>query len=343
MKKSVLSFLAAEAVMILLLTPHLLLADPWDDLYKAARQEGKVFWQIGVQTEEYIPVIEAFEKRYPGIKVTPVRSTGPAMIPRLITESSAGNVSVDAAFASFLWIKPLLDRDLLAREDWKKYPNIDRNALLLDGRLLTQYGFTNVTIYNKNLVPASKVPKSWEDLLNPQWQGQICVPLTVVGCSVVFDIWDEGRAVKYLEALAKQKLIAESGANMTAPRCANGEVALADTTTTMIPGMRNQGLPIGVAPISPQWDSPFGLYSIKGAPHPNAAKLLMAWLITADGRAIMRKIGRGPNFPCDASPQAQILCENGIKVITLDTVEKAVRQEGLLDRTRKILGLKPPN
>jgi iron(III) transport system substrate-binding protein len=323
--------------------PHLQAqSDPWDTLYKAARGEGKVIWQLGSPVENYKPMIDAFEKRYPGVKIEPVRSTASSMIARLVTESSVGNVSVDVAFANLHNVRPLLDRDLLVRNDWKGFGNIDRSTFLLDGRYLTLYGFSSCVVYNTNLVPPAKVPRKWEDLLNPEWKGQICVPQTQIALSVVFEIWDESKAVKYLEALAKQNLVVESGSNMTMPRCANGEVALADTIITLFPSFKAQGMPIDVAPISPQWDSPYGVYSVKGAPHPNAAKLLMAWSITPEGQAANRKSGRGLSSPCNASEQAQIYCDKGIKLIGIDSIEKGAKVEKMIERTRTILGLKPP-
>ena len=337
------NLLVVFMAVLFLLTPHLHAQNAaWDALHKAARAEGKVILQLGTPTEEYRPVIDGFEKRFQGVKIEPLRATGPSMISRVITESAAKNVSVDVAFANFLWVRPLLDRDLLIKEDWAKFGNIDRSAVLLDGRLLTQYGFSNVLIYNTNLVSPSKIPKTWEDLTKPEWKGQICVPQTQIGVSIVFEIMEESKAVKLLEALGKQNLVVESGANMTLPRCANGEVALADTIMSQIPAWKEKGSPIEVSPISPQWDSPFGVYSLKGSPHPNAARLLMAWLITPEGKAAMKKTGRGPSSPCDASVGAQEYCNKGVKLIQVDSIEKAVKQDKLIERTRTILGLKPP-
>jgi iron(III) transport system substrate-binding protein len=317
-------------------------SDPWEDLYKAAKTEGKVIWQLGTPVEEYKPVIDAFEKRFPEIKLNPVRAVGASMISRLITESASRNVSVDVSMVSLLFLKPLLDRDLLVKEDWKRFGNTDLRVSLLDGRFLVIQENSNVMIYNTKSVPPAKVPKTWEDLLNPEWKGQICIPQTQIGASIVFEIWDENKAVKYLEALGKQQLVIESGANMTLPRCANGEVALANTYMSQVPMWKAQGQPIDATPISPQWDSPQGAYSVKGLPHPNAAKLFMGWLITPEGQAAMVKTGKGPSSPCNASASAQLLCDKGIKLIKTDTVEKAMRQDALIERTRKILGLKPP-
>jgi len=316
--------------------------DPWDELYKAARAEGKVIWQLGTPVEEYKVVIDGFEKRFPGVKINPVRAVGASMVSRLITESASGNVSVDVAMLSLVFLKPLLDRDLLVKEDWKRFKNTDTSAALMDGRFLVVSGNAGVMIYNTKSVPPAKAPQKWEDLLNPEWKGQIAIPQTQIGFSILFEIWDENKAVKYLETLAKQQLVVESGANMTLPRCANGEVALANTYMSQVPMWKAKGQPIDATPISPQWDSPQGVYSVKGLPHPNAAKLLMGWLITPEGQAAMVKTGRGLSSPCNASAPAQLFCDKGIKLIRTDTLEKALRQDNLIERTRAILGLKPP-
>ena len=250
---------------------------------------------------------------------------------------------MDVALISLLFLKPLLDRDLLIKEDWKRFKNTDPRACLLDGRFLVVQENANVMIYNTNVLPPAKVPQKWEDLLNPEWKGQMCIPQTQIGASVVFEIWDESKAVKYLEALGKQQLIVESGANTTLPRCANGEVALANTYMSQVPLWKAKGQPIDATPISPQWNAPQGAYSVKGLPHPNAAKLFTAWLITPEGQAAMMQTGRGRSSPCNASETAKLLCDKGIKLINADTMEKAMRQDALIERTRKILGLKPPS
>ena len=316
--------------------------DAFAELYQAAKAEGEVIWQIGTPFELMKPVADGFEARFPGVKVKIVQASAPVMVARLVTESGAGKVSVDVAFGTIAWVKPLLDRDLLVKGGWESINGVDKSAIFMDGRFATVYGFANVIIYNTNLVKAADVPKTWEDLLHPRWKGQIAVPLTTIGASVLFKAWGQERATKYLEQLREQRLVVDRGADAVSQRVANGEVALGDTIMSIIPAMKASGMPIDATPISPQRESPFGVYYIKGAPHPSAAKLFIAWMETAEGQAAWKATGRGPSVPCNASDAAKLFCDKGVKLEIADTLEKAMAQEEMIEQARDILGLKPP-
>ena len=69
-------------------------ADP--ALYQAAKKEGEVVWYTALIVAQAVrPLIEAFNKKYPGIEVRYVRAdSGPTAI-KIMTEARAGRAQSD--------------------------------------------------------------------------------------------------------------------------------------------------------------------------------------------------------------------------------------------------------
>src|ERR1700674_5250273 len=65
-------------------------------LYQAAKREGEVVWYTAlIVTQAVRPLIEAFNKKYPGIEVRYARAdSGPTAI-KIMTEARAGKVQSD--------------------------------------------------------------------------------------------------------------------------------------------------------------------------------------------------------------------------------------------------------
>src|SRR6202047_4522441 len=146
-------------------------ADP--ALYQAARKEGEAVWYTAlIVTQAVRPLIEAFNKKYPGIEVHYARAdSGPTAI-KIITEARAGKAQSDV-FDGIDTTPPLVQAGLVepyVPADAGKYPpelkdpNGRWNALVL-------YFLTPAI--NTNLVSGPDRPRAPQDLLDPKWQGRI--------------------------------------------------------------------------------------------------------------------------------------------------------------------------
>ncbi len=88
--------------------------------------------------------------------------------------------------------------------------------------------------YNTRLVPADKVPKSYDDLLDPQWKGKIAwrigsasgTPLFITNLRLA---WGEEKARAYFEKLKEQKIVnfGAGSARTLVDRVIAGEYAIA--------------------------------------------------------------------------------------------------------------------
>ena len=68
----------------------------WDDIYKAAKSEGKVV--IYSLSSRVFKAVKAFKEKYPGIEVEASDMRGNDQIEKLTREQAAGIYNVDVCF-----------------------------------------------------------------------------------------------------------------------------------------------------------------------------------------------------------------------------------------------------
>ena len=84
-----------------------------DALYEAAKKEGQVVWYTSLIVNQAVrPLVEAFNKKYPGVEVKYARGdSGPNAI-KVINEARAGRVEGDV-FDGIATTAPLLKAGLV--------------------------------------------------------------------------------------------------------------------------------------------------------------------------------------------------------------------------------------
>src|SRR5919109_27759 len=142
-------------------------------LIEGAKKEGKVSFYTGLIVDQVVrPVKEAFEKEYPFVQVDLFRGNSENIARRVLTEYQAKRYDVDvvsgSAATSMVQRAGFMQR--FYSPHLAEYP-----ADLKDAKGF--WGSTNVYFmtlgYNTRNVKANEVPKTYEDLLNPRWKGQM--------------------------------------------------------------------------------------------------------------------------------------------------------------------------
>ena len=181
-------------------------------LLDGAKKEGQVvFYSAMIVNQALRPIVDAFEKKYPFVKVTYWRGETEDIVAKLSAEERANNVVGDliegtgvgelAVSAGFLtpYYSPSID----------EYPAAERDPNNLWTPTRLSY-FS--AAYNTKLVPADKMPKTYEALLDPQWKGKMAwrigtasgTPLFITNLRLA---WGEDKAMAYFKKLAQQKII----------------------------------------------------------------------------------------------------------------------------------------
>jgi iron(III) transport system substrate-binding protein len=295
-------------------------------LYEAAKKEGELVIHDGGTIAQFQPLINAFSKRFPGIKVKPIMLSSPLIAERIIAEANAGKLSIDVADGNVSeFLMQLIDRGLLRKLDLSDIVDVPRENIVLGGYLFADSSRVTCIAYNTDLVSKADVPKTWEDLLNPKWKGgKIFLARFGLAPASLFFEWEKSKALNYLKMLRNQDLVITPNPRASVDAVSSGQAYLGEAFTANVQGRIEKGAPIALTPISPQLFVPNGCYALEGAPHPNAARLFISWLQMPEGRkANLKFVGEAPESRPENCPSAKLLYDSGIKYILLNTPEQA--------------------
>lgn len=277
------------------------------DLVKAAQQEGGLtLYTAATQTAAQAQA-DAFTKKY-GVKVSMVRMTGAQLTQRVEAEAQASQPAADVLVTSDpVMVKTGMTKGWLTSLQDANIPGYpwDFPARFLQkdfGSAVVLLQLTGIA-YNTDLVKGADVPKSWEDLLDPKWQGKIGIAdlKSSLGYTAEWQVINKQVGNDFLAKLGKQKLkVYASGAPASAALGA-GEVALlADQLITNVVPVKEKGAP--VAWVIPDKTTSLDDYValVAKAKHPNAAKLFTSYIMSQEGADILAKASNSTS-PYDTS------------------------------------------
>ncbi|MFC7397869.1 ABC transporter substrate-binding protein [Chelatococcus sp. GCM10030263] len=275
------------------------------DLVAAARKEGEVVWYTTLIVNQAVrPLVDAFEKTYPGVKVRFVPGPPVETATRILNEAKAGAVKADV-FDGGSTFFPLHAAKLVTKyipEAAKEWPAEYRDA---EGYWTASNLYVLSPVINTDQVDPKDAPRSFEDLLAPRWKGRMAWPDTpsasgpagVIG-NVLLSMGQEA-GMAYLRKLAEQKIAnVPAVQRVVLDQCIAGEYPLvlsvynnhADISAA-------QGAPVKWLVMEPMVVT-FGMAGIlEDAPHPNAAKLLIEFLLGEPGQNVLREAGYLPVNP----------------------------------------------
>src|SRR5689334_21465237 len=142
-------------------------------LIEGAKKEGKISWYTTLIVDQVVrPVKEAFEKEYPFLQVEFFRGNAERLVQKMFAEYQAKRYDVDIIDGT---VSPTMVRRANLLQRFYSPVFADYPAELKDSQ--GYWGGTNLyffaTGYNTTMVKPNEVPKTYEDLLNPRWKGQM--------------------------------------------------------------------------------------------------------------------------------------------------------------------------
>ena len=277
----------------------------WDKTVTAAEDEGALAIYM---TQAFEPVFRgAFQKKYPKIKVTATTGRGPELSQRVMSERRAekfavdlyisGNISPLTVFHRAKILEPIKPLLLL--------PEVVDTSVWYEGKHHyddpeNRYIFvfegtppSGEITYNTNGVNAAEIKSYW-DLLSPKWRGKIVSvdPLVSgpISAAHIFFYRNPDLGAEFLRRLHAETDITIVRSNeqmmdwLSAGKYAFG-IGARDVDTAIM-----QGLPLSqFAPGSLKEGSSVTAYNgtlsyFNRAPHPNAAKVAVNWLLSREGQ-----------------------------------------------------------
>jgi iron(III) transport system substrate-binding protein len=258
------------------------------ELIEAAKKDGKVVWYTSVDLPLAERIAKSFEAKFPGVACR-VERTGAERVFQRIGQEYASNIhavdvvnSSDAAhlnvWKSKSWLAPFVPEDVA-----KHYPAEHKDP---DGTFASFRVFLCPMGYNTELVKAEEAPRSYADLLDPKWTGKIVKAHPSYSGTILTATYQISRDLgwDYFEKLAGQRIMQVQSASDPPKKLALGERAImADGIEYGMFQLKESGKPVELiypAEGTPLIVGPNAIF--KGAPNPNAARLLQCYMFTAE-------------------------------------------------------------
>lgn len=274
-------------------------------LTQGAKTEGEmVFYSAMIVDQALRPLADAFMAKYPFVKVEYWRGDSEDIAQRVLTEVRSGNVVVDVvegtsvaanlirAGVSQKFTSPMLDA----------YPEAYRDPNHLWAATRISY---YCMAYNTDKVAAADVPKTYQDLLDPKWKGQIAwrigsesgTPLFITNLRTA---WGEEKADEYFKALSANGIVnfGAGSARTLVDRVMAGEYLFALNIFCHHPLISAaEGAPVASQLMDPVASTAATLLIPQKIRHPYTAALFTDFLLSEDGQKILLGADYFPAHP----------------------------------------------
>jgi ABC-type Fe3+ transport system substrate-binding protein len=317
-------------------------------LEEGAKREGALLWYTTLIVNQAVrPIVEAFNQKYPYVKVDHYRADSGDLVQRFTNEYQARRYEVDLIDGTTSppmvkaagWLEKY-DSPYLA-----PYPKEMREP---EGYWGTSNLYFMTAGINTRLVPKEEAPKTYEDLLNPRWRGQMGWSTSVGAGGPTFvgnilQTMGQERGMAYLEQLSKQGIrnIGASGRAVLDQAIA-GEFPVAlqiFNHHTVISAQ--QGAPSDWIPLEPVPALLQVVGLAKNAPHPHAAMLFLDFLFSEDGQRVLQQVDYLPAHPNVPAKVPSLKPEQGGYRANFISPDETLRQESEWNGIFRRLFLQP--
>lgn len=294
----------------------------WNKTVELANKEGRVVIYGSAGDAVRNALIAEFKKAYPGILLEYTSMTGSQLAPRVVAERNAGVYLIDLNIGTITQtltvlkpkgylvpIEPLLILpEVKDRNNWSEGKlwwgdDEEKNVLVFGLRV------AHTLVYSSALVDPGKVQgMSYWDLIKPEWKGKI--------------VWEDprgsgsGRGTAWFAyvhpqigkdwfwAMARNDVALTRDRRQVLEWVARGKYLLAiGGQTGEAQVFRDTGIPLNIQYLMKEGSSirpgSSVLSVLDKAPHPNATKVFLNWLLTKEGQSVWSKSGDYPSLRLD--------------------------------------------
>jgi len=264
-----------------------------EQFIEGAKKEGEVVLYASMNLEEANVMIARFEQKYPFVKVKLNRADSEKLLTRILVEARAKRPFADVIQTLGFGMHTLKKSQLLGQylsPENGYYPKEFKE----EGYWTTVYTNPYVVAYNPRLVGKDQLPRKYEDLLHPMWQGKMMMePTKVDWFGGVLQIMGKEKGLKYMRDLAKQSIMNRIGHDLLAQLVAAGEASLdIDIPAPSVDRVRKRGAPIDWVAFPPAPASLIGIGVAAQPAHSNAARLYVDYVLSLEAQKTLAELGR---------------------------------------------------
>jgi iron(III) transport system substrate-binding protein len=306
-------------------------------LIDGAKSEGKITLYTTLDPENGKLLSDLFEQTYPGVTIEWVESNTNPLVQRILTEAKAGTQIADAVQTGDFTVYNFIRENLL---DTFSVPEQSSSAVLKAIHHPEGY-WTGYELIGAgvawNTQRVTNPPKTWDDLADPRFANQIILNpddvdvYTPVG---VHKFKGEGAFKTWLDKVAANKPTFQEGHDNVAGVLAAGGAGVYGTAfLNNIAKLKKDGAPVDYA-IEETVVKTQVMAVFKNAPHPNAARLWVNFMLTKPAQEIIRQVGRIP-VRTDVETDVKLLADSEDKryYTTVDVIQQAEAYEKIWNDT----------
>ncbi|WP_156753640.1 ABC transporter substrate-binding protein [Actinokineospora pegani] len=279
----------------------------FDAIQTAAKGEGTITWYTSIPEAVSTAAAKDFTEQH-GIQVETIILTSGLLTTRYSTELSSGSSPADVVTVA----DPLFFADALSKQWIAEFTKGDTPALdawPADYTKQNAYALVNIQPIGVSVdttkVDVDKLKASWEHLLDPAFRGQMYLvnPTNVPNWLAHMNLLRSTYGDDFLKRLGEQQPKLVDSSVPGTQQVAAGAGAL------VYPGLFSVSKPLSdkgatLDTVFPSPTSGVEQYAAisKGAPHPNAARLFLDYLLTERAQKIINKgTGSSPLGPLEGT------------------------------------------
>ncbi len=265
-------------------------------IVEKAKKEGKVTFYSSLRMYDHKAVGDAFMKKYPFIKYEPRRvGSSSQSLEKNIMERQGGLRIADVLQINGSDVNLFIKERLLQKHISSEATGWPKGFKDPKGYWTTYYSSNNCWIYNTTLVAAKDAPKSYEDFLDPKWKGKIALANSETEWYMgMMQFMGREKALRFMKRLADQ-IVIYSGKTLSMQLVAAGEFPIAKGILHRYLAMKKKGAPIQTVTLPTPTLAGMRVIALHAdAPHPNAAKLFIDFMLSREGQEALVKISYHP-------------------------------------------------
>lgn len=250
-----------------------------------------------LNVEDNNGLLKRFEEKYPFIKTELNRLTADRLLIRFQSEARAkkpiADVIMNGGARTHITKKEGLLMKYVSPESKFYGPGFKDP----DGYWTDAYLNAHVLVYNTRMLKPAEVPLTHADLLKPQWSGKfVMVSKAYEWFLKIIKLQGEAKGMEFFKRLAAQKPGFRIGSSQIADLVAAGEHPLGiNTYSTNIEDLKAKGAPVEWVGLDPVVATLHPIAVSAAAPHPNAAKLFVDFVLSREGMMLLRSFKRIPS------------------------------------------------
>jgi iron(III) transport system substrate-binding protein len=265
------------------------------ELYEKVGKEGKVVLYSCPGREYVEPLVKELERIYPGIKIETTYGKGSQLEEKIRSEARAGRPVADLFSCGWNSLHRFGAEGYLGQYVSPELKHFPASAVDKSGMKLPHSAHVYGIVINTRMVGVEDV-RSWADLANPKWKGKLAVqdPRRGGGFSwFVQTLMDPALGESYVRKMGQQKIFFGRTNDLVQSMLVRGEYAIHIAGTEERAAQEaEKGAPLKfIKPRDGAFYTRIGFSMVKNAPHPNATKLYIDFVLSEKGQKLLGETG----------------------------------------------------